>query len=134
VRRDVAEVAYTMLKREWGYPARAASLYEEPVWSLVEGLVRADAVIDALPGVSIDYARAVRDDGALEDVLRGLYPLGPLAPIDYLDRQFVRTRRRLERDREHSFVFRRIERMVEEVRVRLGDERPEEPAAAAALP
>src|SRR5262249_34414871 len=43
VRRDVAEVAYTMLKRKWLYPARAASVFEAHPWALVEGLVRAEA-------------------------------------------------------------------------------------------
>jgi hypothetical protein len=54
VRRNVAEVAYTMLKRQWLYPARAASVFDGHPWALVEGLVRAEAVLDALPGESVD--------------------------------------------------------------------------------
>src|SRR5262249_52775322 len=53
VRRNVAEVAYTMLKRHWLYPARAASLFDAHPWALVEGLVRAEAVLEALPGETV---------------------------------------------------------------------------------
>ena len=49
VRRDLAEVAFTMLKRQWFYPARAASIFVEHPWALVEGLVRAEAVLEVRP-------------------------------------------------------------------------------------
>src|SRR5215475_13137250 len=77
VRRDLAEVAYTMLKREWLYPARAASLFEAHPWALVEGLVRAEAVLDALPGVTVEYADAVLAHDSLEQALGRLYPDTP---------------------------------------------------------
>src|SRR5207245_9127899 len=59
VRRNVAEVAYTMLKRQWLYPARAASVFDAHPWALVEGLVRAEAVLDELPGETVDYSDAI---------------------------------------------------------------------------
>src|ERR1700752_2598725 len=65
VRRNVAEVAYTMLKRRWLYPARAARGFDAHPWTLVEGLVRAEMVLDALPGETVEYADAVLDHGAL---------------------------------------------------------------------
>lgn len=131
VRRNVAEVAYTMLKRQWLYPARAASLFEEHPWALVEGLVRAEAVLDALPGVTVDYARAVLDHDPLEVALRRLYPDVPLAPLRYIDRGFARTRRRLESERRGSLVFRRLEWIVSAVRERLRFDDPREEVAEA---
>ncbi|GEM_PF-2020719 len=131
VRRDVAEVAYTMLKREWLYPARAASVFNTHPWALVEGLLRAEAVLDALPGETVDYADAVLDHGSLEAALRRLYPGTPLAPIRYIDRRFARTRRRLEAERRNSLVFRRLEWIVDAVRERLRfDESSEQVAEA----
>ena len=38
VRRNVAEVAYAMLKRQWLYPAQAATIFGAHPWTLVEGL------------------------------------------------------------------------------------------------
>jgi hypothetical protein len=131
VRRHVAEVAYTMLKREWLYPARAASLFDAHPWALVEGLLRAEAVLDALPGETVDYGDAVLDHDPLETALRRLYPDTPLAPLRYIDRSFARTRRRLESERRDSLVFRRLEWIVSAVRDRLRfDDRREEIAEA----
>jgi hypothetical protein len=126
VRRNVAEVAYTMLKRQWLYPARAASVFGAHPWTLVEGLVRAEAVLDALPGETVDYADAVLDHDPLEVALRRLYPDAPLAPLGYIDRGFARTRRRLEADRRDSLVFRRLESIVSAVRERLHSDDPRE--------
>jgi hypothetical protein len=131
VRRNVAEVAYTMLKRRWLYPARAASVFEGHPWALVEGLVRAEAVLDALPGETVDYARAVLDHRPLETALGRLYPDAPLEPPRYIDRGFARTRRRLETERRDSLVFRRLEWIVWAVRERLRFDDPREEIAEA---
>ena len=131
VRRSVAEVAYAMLKRQWWYPARAASVYEVRPWTLVEGLVRADAVIDALPGESVSYDDAIIDPDPLEAALRRLYPEVSLPDSCYIDRRFIRTRNRLEADRRDSLLYRRVESIVAVVRERLAyDEPREEPVEA----
>jgi hypothetical protein len=131
VRRNVAEVAYTMLKRRWLYPAQAASVFEAHPWALVEGLVRAEAVIDVLPGETVDYEAAVLDHGPLEAALGRLYPDAPLAPLRYIDRGFDRTRRQLEAERRGSLVFRRLEWIVSAVRERLRFDEPREEIAEA---
>ena len=133
VRRDLAEVAYTMLKRQWLYPARAASVFDANPWALVEGLVRAEAVLDALPGETVEYADAVLAQDPLEHALRRLYPDAPLAPVRYIDRRFARVRRRLEAERRSSLVFRRLEWIVAEVRERLRSDDPREEVAEAVL-
>jgi hypothetical protein len=126
VRRNVAEVAYTMLKRQWLYPAHAASVFDAHPWALVEGLLRAEAVLDALPGETVDYADAVLDHGPLELALSRLYPDAPVGPARYIDRGFARTRRRLEAERRDSLVFRRLEWIVSAVRERLRFDEPRE--------
>jgi hypothetical protein len=131
VRRNVAEVAYTMLKRQWLYPAHAASVFDEHPWALVEGLVRAEAVLDALPGETVEYADAVLGHGALEAALGRLYPDAQLIPFRYIDRGFARTRGRLETERRGSLVFRRLESIVSAVRERLRFDDPREEVAEA---
>jgi hypothetical protein len=131
VRRDLAEVAYTMLKREWLYPAHAASVFDAHPWALVEGLVRAEAVLDALPGETVEYAHAVLGHQPLEAALRRLYPDAPFTPVGYIDRRFARTRGRLEAERRNSLVFRRLEWIVSEVRERLRSDDPREEVAEA---
>jgi hypothetical protein len=124
-------VAYTMLKRQWLYPARAASVYDAHPWALVEGLVRAEAVLDALPGVTVDYADAVLAHGPLEAALRRLYADVEVAPVRYIDRGFGRTRGRLEAERRNSLVFRRLESIVSAVQERLRSDEPREEVAEA---
>lgn len=131
VRRNLAEVAYAMLKRQWLYPARAASIFDAHPWTLVEGLVRADAVLDALPGESVDYADAVYAHEPLAGALRRLYPEVELAPLRYIDRGFSWKRKRLEAERRDSLVFRRLEWIVSEVRERLRFDEPREEVAEA---
>jgi hypothetical protein len=131
VRRDLAEVAYAMLKRQWLYPARAATVYDAHPWALVEGLVRAEAVLEALPGETVEYADAILDHDPLERALRRLYPTASLEPLGYIDRGFARTRRRLEADRRGSLVFRRLESIVSAVRERVRFDDPREEIAEA---
>ena len=131
VRRNVAEVAYTMLKRRWLYPAHAASVFDVHPWALVEGLVRAEAVLEALPGETVEYADAVLDHDPLEAALRRLYPDAPVVPLRYIDRGFTRTRRRLEAERRDSLVFRKLEWIVSAVRERLRFDDPREEIAEA---
>jgi hypothetical protein len=131
VRRDLAEVAYTMLKRQWLYPARAASVFDAHPWTLVEGLVRAEAVLDALPGETVEYADAVLGHESLQAALGRLYPDTPVEQLGYIDRRFARTRRRLEAERRNSLVFRRLEWIVSAVRERLRSDDPREEVAEA---
>jgi hypothetical protein len=126
VRRNVAEVAYTMLKRQWLYPAQAASVFDAHPWALVEGLVRAEAVLEALPGETVEYADAVLDHTSLELALRRLYPDVPLELPRYVGRRFARTRLRLEAERRGSLAFRRLEWIASAVRERLRYDDPRE--------
>jgi hypothetical protein len=134
VRRNVAEVAYRMLKRQWHFPAQAARVFDEHPWALVEGLVRAEAVLDALPGETVEYADAVIDHSSLELALSRLYPDAPLTSPGYIGRSFTRTRHRLETERRSSLAFRRLEWIVSAVRERLRSEDDPQEEIAEAFP
>ena len=114
-----------------GWDGLAASVFDAHPWALVEGLVRAEAVLEALPGETVEYADAVLDHGPLEAALRRLYPEAAVAPPRYIDRGFARTRRRLEAERRDSLVFRRLEWIVSAVRERLRFDDPREEIAEA---
>jgi len=114
-------------------PAQAASVYEVRPWTLVEGLVRADAVIEALPGESVSYDDAIVDPDPLDTALRRLYPEVSFPDAHYIDRRFIRTRKRLEADRRDSLLFRRIESIVSAVRERLFYDEPRDASVEAVL-
>lgn len=120
VKRDVAEVAFAMLKRHWHYPGSAASLHAGPPRSLIEGLLRAEAALDGIGGETVHYRDAVRSHEPLEAALRRLYPEAPLSPSGYINRAFVRTRSRVERRRE-SRLFAELHDVVDDVRATLTD-------------
>jgi hypothetical protein len=119
IRRDVAEVAYAMIKRRWQYPGDAAFIHQSHPWALIEGLVRAESVLASLPGETVHYADAVASHEPLRDALATLYPERPLTPVEYIDRRFERTRERLEHRRCESELFSQLERCVDEVRATL---------------
>src|SRR5262249_36050616 len=54
VRRDVGEVAYTMLERKWLYPARRGGGFEASPWALVGGLGRGEGGLEPLPGETVE--------------------------------------------------------------------------------
>jgi hypothetical protein len=118
VKRDVAEVAFAMLKRHWHYPDAAASLHSASPRSLIEGLLRADRALDGLGGETVYYGDAVRSHEPLREALQTLYPETPLSPFAYINRGFVRTRNRVERRRE-SRLFAELREVVEDVRASL---------------
>jgi hypothetical protein len=115
VKRDVAEVAYAMLKRHWHYPGAAASLHRSSPRSLIEGLLRAESALDALGGETVHYRDAVESHEPLRTALQALYPEAPLSPFAYINRAFVRTRNRVERRRE-SRLFAELREVVDDVR------------------
>jgi hypothetical protein len=127
VERDVAEVAYAMIHRHWQYPGSAASLHGSHPWSLIEGLLRAERALAALPGETVHYADALSSHNPLSDALQRLYPESHLAPIGYIDRRFLRTRRRLQEKRRESRLFRELEHGVAAVRETLESERGDHP-------
>jgi hypothetical protein len=120
VKRDVAEVAYAMLKRHWHYPGSAASVHDAPPWSLIEGLLRAETALDGLAGETVHYRDAVRSPEPLAGALQALYPEAAPSPVTYINRAFLRTRNRVERRRE-SRLFAELREMVDVVRATLAE-------------
>jgi hypothetical protein len=87
IRRDLSEVALSMLMKHWLYPAG-----NEPVQDLeaafLRGLMAAEAALDAVPAVEVRYEELVRDEGALTAALQQLAPGRTLHEIRYVDDRF----------------------------------------------
>ena len=90
IRRPLVDVALAMLARNWLYPARAAGAKPgEPVEiTLLRGLLDAEAALDAVPAVEVEYDALVRDETALADALQTLAPGCAPGPVRYVDAAF----------------------------------------------
>lgn len=119
VQREVEEVAFAMTARGWRYPAAAASASLDPDAALVEGLLRAERAIAAVPGAVVAYSDAAEDAEAVVDALRALYPGERLEQVDYVDRGFRRGRRLRDDVRRRSATFARLQRLTESIRATL---------------
>jgi hypothetical protein len=81
----------------------------------------------------VRYDDAIIDPDPLESALRRLYPDASLPDLRYIDRRFIRTRKRLESDRRDSLLYRRIESIVSAVRERLAYDEPRDSPVEALL-
>ena len=119
IRRDLAEVAFAILAKGWTYPANGAGEPLDSEWSIVEGLVRAEIALAALPGLTIDFEDAIADHAALEEALQTLYPGIPRTPVRYIDDLFIRERQRRRREMTESPRFDKVRDLVDAVRARV---------------
>ncbi len=94
--------------------ARAtAALLQDDV---LRGLLRAERVLDELPGLTVEYADLINDETVLRSALQQLYPEVEIPNLDYIDEKF-RQKRLLRADRKLSNRFRRIQRRIERLRM-----------------
>ena len=126
IHRPLADVAHAMAHRGWLYPAAAADgvpggpLPREAVDGVVgdaflEGLVRAEAALEALPGERVDYDRIVHDDSQLQEALDRLAGDRPVERHRYLDDDF-RRRRDETLARRETEAYRQLARRIDAVR------------------
>ena len=88
IRRPLADVALSMLGRRWLYPAAPAARGDDAETALLRGLLDAEAALDAVPAVEVEYDALVRDETALVNALRALVPGRTPGPVRYLDASF----------------------------------------------
>ncbi|MEM9554032.1 MAG: hypothetical protein AAGC60_07220 [Acidobacteriota bacterium] len=99
IRRPVADVAYSVVRKDWRYPGhaidravdRSAADSDLPL----RGLLLAEARLDNLAArgaVQVDYDALIHDEEALGDALRRLYPEHDVVVPRYIDASFRRAR------------------------------------------
>lgn len=151
IRRDVAEVADSMLGQQWLYPTTAGadrSLRLAFAWlrrlrgphralaaralhrfhrgrleaAMLEGLLRAEAALDTIGAESVEYEDLVARESSLTTALEALYGDSLREEIRYRDAIFDRARRKVEKRR----AGRRYHRLAELARSPGFRRRPED--------
>jgi hypothetical protein len=107
IRRDVAEVAFSMLQKRWLYPAGAAAGEE----SLIEGLLLASREIERVPGETIEYHDVIRDESVIHRALQRLYTNERVLQVSFIDADFIAQRERVALRRD-SEGYRRLAAIV----------------------
>jgi hypothetical protein len=124
LRRSVADVAFAMRRRHWMYPARAVPAEQdgrrlsEPGTSVIDGLLRAEQALEALPGEVVDYDQLIEDEDVLREALVRLYPEGRIRKFRYIDDTF-RAMRGSVLARRNEDGFMKIEYLVRDRRIML---------------
>jgi hypothetical protein len=135
VRRRLADVAFSMLHKQWLYPAAAApdAAGEPPTpeQAVVQGLLAAERELESLPGETLDFEDLIADESALLAALRRLYPDAKVRGVRFIDEGFRQSRDRIlaRRDEEE---YRRIESTLSVQQGRL--ESPPAPAVQTSQP
>lgn len=142
IQRSVEEVAAAMLANGWFYPQYAAShvipLPRLLQWArrvtpfqysaklhrlfrarfengVIEGLVRAERVLDSIEGHVVQYHAIIQDEACLRDALTALYPHERVALIRFMNAAFANKRERLAHRRQ-TRAYQRLAQKVERVR------------------
>jgi hypothetical protein len=117
IERPLADVAFAMSERGWGYPRAAAEPAGEPDRELVIGLVRAQRALAALPGPVVRFDELIHDEKPLAAALRSIYgDVPPLPTPRYLDDGFRAVREEVLR-RRATERWARLAEMAEEIPV-----------------
>jgi len=94
ISRPLADVALALLRRGWLFPSLpgAARPGEGQEVALLRGLLAAEAALQAMSGVAIEYDSLIRDEETLRQALRRLYPEQSLRELSYINPEFRRRR------------------------------------------
>lgn len=113
VRRQLTDVAYSMLEHGWLYPNRLFPKAASAELGLVQGLIRAQSSLDSAPGVEVDFDELVSDERVLDAALARAYGEDQdIRPARYIDRHFRRRREEIVR-RRATARYRAVQDLVE---------------------
>lgn len=102
IRRDIADVAYAMLRRRWHYPAHLFPEEKKVERAIVRGLIAADCALASIRAQCIDFEQVIHDEMALQTALKALYPDKRVQPVSYIDNRFKRARKEILERRKTS--------------------------------
>lgn len=96
IKRNVADVAYSMLTREWLYPSRLFPRTKDLELAMVRGLVLADRALDTIPAQHVDFDELIHDEAPIDAAVRKLYGArAMMRRLTYIDDRFKRDRARI---------------------------------------
>ena len=117
VKRNVADVAYSMLKNSWQYPKRLFPKTEPVELAVIQGLLLAQEALDSVPGEGVDFDHLILSEASLYSALTSLY--GDGADIKYpryIDHRFRARRDEVmgrRRTREYASILGWVDRARE---------------------
>lgn len=88
IKRNLTDVAFSMLAHNWLYPKAASQHQDDAEAAVIEGIIRADMALDAVPGEHLDFDELIADEGVLSRALLKLYPGSPVLKFQYLNESF----------------------------------------------
>lgn len=112
IRRNIADVAYSMLEHSWHYPARLFPNVTPIDGAVIQGLARAQVAMDLIPGVEVDFDQLILDETTLDAALRSLYGNATCPRKSrYIDRHF-RKQRAVIMERRNTEKYQEIRSLV----------------------
>jgi hypothetical protein len=111
IRRNLADVAYSMLAQNWHYPARLFPKTRDRRFALVQGLVKADQALDSVPAEQIDFDELTVDERPLNRALQTLYGKRKAKRIEFIDDEFNEIRSQVL-DRRRTREYKRLADLV----------------------
>jgi hypothetical protein len=116
VKRNIADVAYSMLKNNWHYPQRVCPKTEPVELAVIQGLLLAQEALDSIPGEEVDFERLISSEESLYAALTSLYGNGAQIKFPtYIDHRF-RVRRDEVIGRRHTREYAAIVDQVNRAR------------------
>ena len=118
IKRNLTDVCYSMFQKEWFYPARAAEKSTCLDDAVVEGLIRAESVIDSIPGETIHYDEFIDNERAIRNSLVTLYPNDKVKGFTFIDDDFRKRTATILKRRETD-LYQEIAQRVARVRTEI---------------
>ena len=89
VKRNLADVAFSMLAHHWHHPARLFPQAETIEMGVVQGLLRAQDALDSIAGIDVDFDALISDEEHLYSALASLYgDRVTVKKVKYIDSKF----------------------------------------------
>lgn len=108
IERNLAEIAYPMVVRDWTYPANAATESGNDTLSkVISGLKAAELELQKIDGERIKYNELIYDETVLQKALQKLYPQKKVPTVRFIDDQFISYRDTME-DRTETPLYQQI--------------------------
>lgn len=105
VKRSIADVAYSMLSRDWQYPGRIVPKENDRVLALIQGLMCAERTLETIKAEVVNFDEIIKSEEPLNTALRKLSPGRLFDELRFIDRNFMEARdKMLERRKTVEYV------------------------------
>jgi len=114
IKRNLTDVVFSMLAHKWFYPKAASQNQTDAEAAVIEGLIRADMMLDHAPGEHIDFDDLIADESVLRNALVKLYPSASMLNFQYLNEKFCAFRDEQVLYRRTFAEYKRLEEKVQQ--------------------